>query len=205
MFRTSILTSQKRRTRGFTIMEVLIAVLVFALGLLGLATLQIVGYRLTSDSLHRTVATILANDMIDRMRANVAASTLGGTSPYNNPTGASTPNPACLGLSGSGSYSDVQCTATQMAGHDFYEWYANISGSTATAWAPAVTAMLPQGAGIVCIDSTPDDGTPGNPACDNIILDADTPVFAVKLWWVERKDAANNPGAFHRYVATFSL
>lgn len=190
--------------KGFTMMEILVAVLVFSVGLLGLATLQILGYRLTSDSMHRTVATILANDMIDRMRANVSATALGQASPYNNPNGTVIPNPGCLGMNPSGGFADTQCTAAQMAGNDFYEWNGHITGLAASAWHPQVTAMLPQGAGIVCIDSTPNDGTPGAPACDNVVVDPNTPLFAIKIWWVERKDT-NNPGTFHRYVATFSL
>lgn len=192
------------RNQGFTMMEILIAVLIFSIGLLGLAALQMMGYRLTANSLYRTVATILANDMIDRMRANVAATSLGISSPYNNPNGTTTPNPNCLGMNSSGGYTNVQCTPTQMAGQDFYEWKSMIAGATANGWSPAVTAMLSQGVGIVCIDSTPNDGTPTAPACDNIVANAATPVFAVKIWWYERNDA-NNPGNFHRYVETFSL
>lgn len=189
--------------QGFTLLEVMISIFVFTIGLLGLASLQIFNLRLSGDSLSRTIAAIQANDMIDRMRANVAATTLGTASPYNNPTGASTANTNCLGKNGSGGLIDTQCNATQMARHDFYEWNTNLGGSAATGWHPQITATLPQGRGIVCIDSTPNDGTTANAACDNALV-AGKPVFAVKIWWVERKDQ-NSPGTVHRYVTNFSL
>jgi len=90
-----------------------------------------------------------------------------------------------------------------MAQNDFYEWYSNINGAAATSWYPSVGASLPSANAVVCVDSTPNDGTPAAPACDNVV-NATTPIFAIKIWWIERKDATN-PGQLHRYVASFSL
>jgi type IV pilus assembly protein PilV len=182
----------------------MIAVVILTIGLLGLGSLQIIGFRLTSDSLLRTTAAVLANDMVDRMRANVTATSLGITSPYNNPSGATAANPSCLGMNSSGGSANTSCSSTQMAGQDFYEWTSNISGAPATSWYPAVPAMLPQGSGVVCIDSTPDDGSAGNPACDGIVVTPGKPIFAIKLWWVERKNA-QAPGTPHQYTVSFSL
>jgi type IV pilus assembly protein PilV len=190
---------------GFTLLEVLIAVVVFSIGLLGLASLQAMMLKLTSDSLDRSIAVMLANDMVDRMRANVASATLGLTSPYNNPSKAYTANPSCYGMNSSGgTASGVQCTSAQMAANDFADWYASLSGSAATGWRPAIPAALPEGDGVVCIDSTPKDGTPGSPACDGIISVPGKPVYSIKIWWIERKDV-NNPGTLHQYVTSFSL
>lgn len=190
---------------GFTLLEVLIAVVVFSIGLLGLASLQVTGLKLSSDSMERTMATLLANDMIDRMRANVAASSLGVTSPYNNPSQAFTANPACYGMnSAGGTLSTAQCTPAQMAANDFADWYASIQGSAANSWRPAIRSVLPTGSGVVCIDSTAQDGTPTSPNCDNVVAVAGKPVFAIKIWWVERKDTTS-PGTLHRFVTSFSL
>jgi len=57
---------------GFTLLEVLIALLVLAIGLLGLAALQTTGLRSNQMATMRTLATQLAYDMTDRMRANPA-------------------------------------------------------------------------------------------------------------------------------------
>ncbi len=59
--------------RGFTLLEVLIAVLVLALGLLGLAALQSTGLRQNHSAYLRSQATLFAYDIIDRMRGNKTA------------------------------------------------------------------------------------------------------------------------------------
>lgn len=53
--------------------EVLVAVVLLSVGLLGLAGLQASGMRVGQSSTHRSQAALLAQDMIERMRANVAA------------------------------------------------------------------------------------------------------------------------------------
>lgn len=195
----------EQSAQGFSLVEVLVSITIFGIGLLGIARLLMLGLTLTSDSLLRTTATIQANDIIDRMRANVTATALGTNSPYNNPNMAATAHSECLGLTGSGKNNpSAQCTSTQMAEEDFYEWYANLKGASATNWQPATPAQLPSGAGVICIDSTPHDGTPQNPACDNIVATPGKPIFAVKIWWVERKDQ-NAPGTLHQYVTSFAL
>lgn len=56
------------RQRGFTLLESLIALLVLAVGLLGLAALQVRGLAYNHDAYVRSQATILAYDLIERMR-----------------------------------------------------------------------------------------------------------------------------------------
>ena len=61
---------QKKYQYGFTLLEVLIALLVLSIGLLGLAALQTTGLRSNLMASMRTQATQLAYDITDRMRAN---------------------------------------------------------------------------------------------------------------------------------------
>jgi type IV pilus assembly protein PilV len=61
--------------RGFTLLEVLIALLVLSIGLLGLAALQTSGLRSNQMATMRTLATQIAYDMTDRMRANTTGMT----------------------------------------------------------------------------------------------------------------------------------
>lgn len=63
--------------RGFTLIEVLIAILVLAVGLLGLAGLQVVSLKTNHNSYLRSQATYLAHDAIERMRANRVAALSG--------------------------------------------------------------------------------------------------------------------------------
>lgn len=58
------------RSAGFSMMEVLIALVVLALGLLGFALLQTMNLRYTQSANYRTQATNLAYDLLDQMRAN---------------------------------------------------------------------------------------------------------------------------------------
>lgn len=59
-------------SRGFTLVEVLVTVVIFSVGLLGLAGLQATGIKLNHSSLIRSQATLLAYDVVDCMRANKA-------------------------------------------------------------------------------------------------------------------------------------
>jgi type IV pilus assembly protein PilV len=56
--------------KGFGLIEVLIAVLVLSIGLLGLARLQMTGLRSAHSATQRMDAINLSYDIIDRMRAN---------------------------------------------------------------------------------------------------------------------------------------
>ncbi|HID48830.1 MAG TPA: type IV pilus modification protein PilV, partial [Chromatiales bacterium] len=56
--------------RGFTLLEVMIALVIFSIGLLGLAGLQARGLQSNTTAQYRTTAMILAYDMADRIRAN---------------------------------------------------------------------------------------------------------------------------------------
>ncbi len=64
------LSTSTARERGFTLIEVLVALFVLSIGLLGLAALQATGMKYNSDAYFRTQASIFAYDIIDRMRAN---------------------------------------------------------------------------------------------------------------------------------------
>jgi type IV pilus assembly protein PilV len=67
------MSQAKSRVQGFTLFEVLIALVVLSVGLLGLASLQTNTLKFNQGAYLRTQATNLAYDMADRMRANRAA------------------------------------------------------------------------------------------------------------------------------------
>jgi type IV pilus assembly protein PilV len=63
----------RRGSRGFSLLEVLIALLVLAFGLLGFALLQTMNVRFVQSSGQRTQATNLASDLIEMMRVQRTA------------------------------------------------------------------------------------------------------------------------------------
>jgi len=56
--------------RGFTLVEVLVALLVLSIGMLGIAALYLDSLRASRAALYRTQAVVLASDIADRIRAN---------------------------------------------------------------------------------------------------------------------------------------
>jgi type IV pilus assembly protein PilV len=58
--------------QGFTLIEVLVALVILSVGLIGLAALQTGGLRNNNSALIRSRAVLAAEDILDRMRANRA-------------------------------------------------------------------------------------------------------------------------------------
>jgi len=77
---------------GFTMIEVLIAVLILSIGLLGLAGLQTYSLKNNHSAYLRSQSTFLAYDIVDRIRANSPSATA-----YSYNSGLATPPPAPTG------------------------------------------------------------------------------------------------------------
>lgn len=60
----------RRRQNGFSLIEVLISILILAVGLLGAASIQLNALKYTDSSTMRSQASFIAYDMMDRIRAN---------------------------------------------------------------------------------------------------------------------------------------
>ena len=101
----------------------LIALLVLAVGLLGLAALQNMGLRLNSQAYERTQATILIDDMIDRMRANPAGVVAGD---YNALASTLTNVPPTAGQN---CEATICATTSAVAAYDVNRWIAAIAGA----------------------------------------------------------------------------
>lgn len=87
------------------------AIVVLSIGLLGLAGLQATGLKSNNSAYQRSQANILANEILDRMRANQAGVNAGD---YDDPYSGGTPSdPGCI-TSG--------CSVANMAQYDVYEW-----------------------------------------------------------------------------------
>ncbi len=102
-----------KKTKGFTIIEVLVAMVVLSIGVLGLGVLQLTAMQNTQGGYLRSQATILAYDIIDSMRADIPAVTNGD---YRITFGAATPAAVdCYGLA-------ANCTTGQIATSDLNRW-----------------------------------------------------------------------------------
>ncbi len=66
----SITRSNFAKSGGFSLLEILVAVLILAIGLLGMAALQLVGTRTVQESFQRSQAILLMQDMVDRINVN---------------------------------------------------------------------------------------------------------------------------------------
>lgn len=117
------------RERGFSLLEILIALVILSIGLLGLAALQTMSLRMGHDSYQRTQATMLAYDMVDRMRANPVGVANGA---YDSVAAADNPSGANCVLTG--------CTADDVAYYDIRSWHT------------ALAAKLSEGAGSISAD-----------------------------------------------------
>ncbi|MFC3667513.1 type IV pilus modification protein PilV [Uliginosibacterium paludis] len=67
-----------QRQIGFSLVEVLVAIVVMSLGALGFAALQITGLSSNKSAFDRSQASILAYDIVDAMRSNRTAALKGG-------------------------------------------------------------------------------------------------------------------------------
>jgi type IV pilus assembly protein PilV len=74
------LTSCAKRQRGFSLLEVLIAALIFAIGFLGLAGLQARMLAAANSSYERSAAVMSAYTILDAMRATVMSADPGNRS-----------------------------------------------------------------------------------------------------------------------------
>jgi len=135
------------RPRGFTILEVLIALLVFSLGLLGMAGLLVISVKTNHSAYLRTQASFLAQSMGDRMRANtprVWAGDYDGT--YTGTTGDTDPCPA-----------GAACTRQNVATRDKAQWEIQLGDQL-----PNATAVI-DCAPDATVDVTPAEQAAGAP------------------------------------------
>ena len=130
------------RQSGFSLLEILIAIVITSIGLLGLAAMQATGLRNNHSAYHRSQATVLAYDIADRMRSNASS-----MASYVTPVAVETPivespvEEVTIEVDLSGCASTSGCSATLLAQNDLAEWNANLA------------AALPGGAGSIAFDN----------------------------------------------------
>ena len=109
-------TKMKKSNLGVGLIEVLVSLLILSVGLLGLLALQTRVMQFNQGALYQTRATVLAEDVMDRMRSNpqkagLYVTTFDGAAP-------SAPNCAT---------STANCNTSNLADYDLAGWKADIA------------------------------------------------------------------------------
>lgn len=109
----------RRHQRGFNLIEVLVALLVLCLGLLGIAGMQLSGIRGAHGSYLRSQAAAVMNDMAERIYVNVPGAQAGQYGGFNSTAVncANVPANICARESNAGA-APAACTSAQMAVYD---------------------------------------------------------------------------------------
>lgn len=103
--------NRHRQQRGFSLVEVLIALVIMSVGMLGIAGLYVQSMQAGRTSMFRHAAVTLASDVADRIRANPMAA-----ADYENDG----VDRGCVGS---------DCNQTEMAEHDIFLWQAQADGT----------------------------------------------------------------------------
>lgn len=124
---------------GFSLLEVMIASLIFSFGLAGFASLLLASMAGASEARLDATATLAAASLAEQLRMNPAA-----LNRYLDPPGVI--SGICDG--------SIECTPWQQADYDFGLWKIELAD------------RIPNARGLVCRDGTPQDGGEGHAQCD---------------------------------------
>ena len=155
----------RRAAGGFTLVEVLVALLVLSLGVLGVVALQAGTLRVTRESRLQEAAVRLASEFTDLVRSNpaVARQTTAAANPYLVSFNGTAPS------SGSSCFTASACAdGVSVARRDVDDWAARVA------------AALPGARVAVCFDSSP--FATGRPDWD---CDDSGDVMMVKIGWTQ--------------------
>ena len=161
----------KLRTNGFTLIEVLISVLVLAIGVIGAARMQLAALRTSQQSAYQTAALQLAAEMAEKIRANQRQlASAGVANPYlsldykSSENTLTRPTVMCY---------TADCGSAELAKFDIYEWESRVK------------ATLPGARVKICRDSKPWDSVAGALvwSCAAQAEVANAPVI-IKIGWL---------------------
>ncbi len=159
-----------KRQSGITLVEILITVLVLAIGLLGIAALQTTAMTGNYTSYQYTQAAFLAQSMVERMRANRNAYA-SGNSFYNLAAGSTT------GPSVPSTCYNQACTPQQQALWDLGIFYSQVTGIAVA----NVTTFVAKDSSANTIGTLP--GGQVSVVCDNPFPIAQPGKCLVSVYW----------------------
>lgn len=168
-----------RETAGFSLVEVLVAIVILTFGLLGMVGMQAASLHANREAQLQSAAVVLSRELADMIRGNKAVGVLSGTAnPYlgtfNSPLAAATPS-YCLNVA-SGTCTDT----TDIANAEMTEWLARVD------------AELPGARVVSCFDSAPFDSS-GLPQWD--CTSGAGAVIVIKIGWTRGSTDKSKTGA----------
>ena len=159
-----ILHERSSNSRGFSLLEVLISIVILSFGLLGMVGMQAAALKANKEARIQSVATVLARELAEMMRGNKDIRLLTSNNPYlGNFT--STPTLSyCLGVG------NTACANTTA-----------IAQAQITEWLARVNEQLPGARVTVCYDASPFDsnGVPEWACTDS------GNTIAIKIGWTQ--------------------
>ncbi|MFD2168096.1 type IV pilus modification protein PilV [Thalassotalea euphylliae] len=134
--------------KGMTFIEVLVALFIIVTGVLGAVAMQSTAKQGSFDAMQRSIASSLAQDIVERIRNNNADTAIlddyVGTFGANSLTA---PNPSCSGET-------ATCTPAQVASYDLYEWTELIRGAEAKSGTANVGGLVNAVGCVSLVDQT---------------------------------------------------
>jgi type IV pilus assembly protein PilV len=162
--------------RGFALIEILVALVVLAVGMLGTLGLQLATLRSNQYTTQGAIASQLARDYeeIVQMVPSASVSSSQGTSTFSVLDTNTTPTASsCLGIS-------ANCTPTAWMNAMLYEWTTRVKTN------------LPAGRAVVCRDNAPKDASGAGQGLYHWTCNDQGDMIMIKIGWAakaEKNDA----------------
>ena len=153
---------------GFSLIELSIASAIFSMGLAGVSLMLLTAIMGTAEAGHQTLAANSAGSLAELIALNTDAA---------------------------GHFVNPQSADEGLCVESFDCSYAVMAAAEVGAWQRELAAGLPNGTGLVCRDSTPDDGYALDDACDG------NGGLVVKVFWQEAFRPDVNDDGHRRLVA----
>jgi type IV pilus assembly protein PilV len=161
-----------QKLHGFAMIEILVSLVIFAIGMLGAAGLQLATLRSNQFTAQATMATQLARDYeeIVQMVPSATISSSEGTSSFSvldTDISESSTITECKG-------SSAACTPAQLTTYMLNDWKTR------------VTAELPAGRAVVCRDSAPKDTSGAGEGLYHWACNDQGDMIMIKLGWAAK-------------------
>lgn len=160
-------------TRGFSLLEVLIASTMFSLGMAGLSALLLVNLGDSAQSRNSSTASSAAANLAAQIKLNPLA-----VDRYLNPPG----NIARICVNLTGATGVAMCNPQQQADYDY------------SIWKEELAAQIRHSTAVVCQDSSPQDGDRIDDQCDG------AGSIVIKIFWGGPASGASQTAHEYRYT-----